>query len=162
MATNWLASVKPYAGRFDRKRSRELAERRLLFRFRPTNSQRYIIPDFQMHGDSVSPWVGPLLGSLVWIEDRASDRDKAGVRRAHWLYQKRDYLSETGLAVIGHWPTDWDPNRRHLNDVLDVFAMKLERKSRSFAEIFDQHPRLVIDYQYRLRGVRWDTFEYQM
>ena len=162
MATNWLANVRSSTCPYTRMEIRELAQRRLLFRFRPTNSQRYIVPDFQMRDHGVSPWVGPLLGSLAWIEDRGPDRDKDGMRRAHWLYRKRDYLSETSLAVIGHWPPGWDPDGRNLDHFLDVFGMKLERKSRSFAEIFDQHPRLVIDYQYRLQGVRWDAFEYQM
>lgn len=91
-----------------------------------------------------------------------SDRDESGLARARWLFRKHRYLSEVCLASMGHWPPGWEPDSRKAQDLVDLFAIGLECRSRSFAEIFAQHPRFVIDYQYRLQGVRWDALEYRI
>lgn len=161
MAKNWPETVTPYpSSRWGRKEILDLAKRRLIFLLWLPGSDDFIIPDFQMRGHSISPWVAPLLGSLLWIEDKTPRRDKSGVARARWLYRRHAYLSEIGLAVIGHRP----PNKEisAARDVLDFFEMPLERKPRSFAEIFAFEPRLAIDYQYWLQGVRWDAIEYHI
>lgn len=162
MAIRWLDEVASCPGIYDPSEIRRLAKSRQIFRFRPPNSKNFIIPGFQMQEGRVSPWVAPLLGALVWIEDKTLDRDASGFARAKWLYRRRSYLSELSLACIGHWPRGYQTTRRS-----DIFEMALieasiGRSPRSFADIFTLHPRLVIDYQYRLQGVRWDAFEYQM
>lgn len=163
MATHWLDTVISNSGGYDRYAILKLANRRQLLRLRPPGSKSFIVPDFQMRGNRVSPWVAPLLGSLVWIEDKTPNRDESGMERARWLYRKHDYLSEVGLAVIGHWPPHWSPaNKIQAISGIELFGIGLDTKPRSFAEIFNEHPRLVVDYQYRLQGIRWDAAEYQM
>lgn len=162
MAKNWLDTVTSYSYGWDRKEIRELFKRRFIFLLWPAAGRDFIVPDFQIRDDRINPWIAPLLGSLVWIEDKMPDRDKNGVARAKWLYRKHAYLSEMALATIGHRPPPKEPDACPARDYLNLLPMGLGCKPRSFAEIFAIHPRLVIDYQYRLQGVRWDAREYQM
>ena len=162
MGSSWIASVRPSTCRYTHGEISQMAKHRRLFRFRPPNCTQYVVPDFQMRNSSVSPWVAPLLGALIWIEDKTPGRDESGLARARWLYRKRAYLSELCLASMGHWPRGWDPDKRKAQEIIELFTIGLDRRCRSFAEVFNQHPRFVIDYQYWLQGVRWDAREYRM
>ena len=164
MRNNWLKRVTPYSesAHLNTREVREKVRRRQLFGIEVSGRREYIIPDFQMRGNKPSPWVAPLLGALVWIEDKTVDRDRNGLARGRWLFRRRGHLSEIALAGIGYWPPDWDPNEKGVQHWLDVLALGLDDGPRSFAEIFKHYPRLVIDYQYRLQGIRWDTVEYQI
>lgn len=165
MKRNWLDDVRAFPLQYPEGDIRSLVKRRQLFALKLPGSHRFIVPDFQIKDRSVSPWVAPLLGALVWIEDATSDRDRDGLARGNWLYRQRRCLSESAVAHLGYWPArinrpvlESGTLLNLLDTQLAITSLKLAVGPRSFAEMFLLYPRLVIDYQYRMRGIRFDTF----
>lgn len=167
MKSNWLDGVCAYPLPYEKSEIRSLVKRRQLFALWLPGARSFIVPDFQIKGGFVSPWVAPLLGALVWIEDTTADRDRDrdGLVRGRWLYRRRHYLSESAVAQQGCWPTHVDSSSLESPETMDflqthqaITSLGLTTQPRSFAEVFARHPRFVIDYQYRLQGVRFDVF----